>query len=100
MKLHKVTQLGWQDVLNYFHEREKKYGISELRISAVVQPQMVDDATALPPTTFGQLMVCLHIVPGISQMPQGTSQPGKSWIRLGSVKPQSNMNMPSREPAV
>jgi len=39
------------------------------------------------------------IVPGISQMPQGTSRPGSSRIRLGSVKPQSNTTISVLEPA-
>ena len=41
----------------------------------------------------------LDIVPGISQMPQGTSRPGSSHIRLGSVKPQSNTTISGLEPA-
>jgi len=42
-------------------------------------------STAL--TTFGELMECLDVVPGRSQMPQGTSQPGKSRMKLGSGMP-------------
>jgi hypothetical protein len=41
----------------------------------------------------------LDIDPGISQMPQGTSQPGSSHIRVGSVNPQSNTTISSLEPA-
>jgi len=41
----------------------------------------------------------LDIVPGISQMPQGTSRPGISHIRLGSVKPQSNSTISGLDPA-
>jgi len=40
----------------------------------------------------------LDIVPGISQMPQGTSRPGSSHIRLGSVKSQSNTTISGLEP--
>jgi len=41
-------------------------------------------------------MGSLDIVPGISE---GTSRPGSSHIRLGSVKPQSKSSIPSGEPA-
>jgi len=44
-------------------------------------------------------MESVDIVPGISQRPQGTSRPGYSHIRLGSVKPLSKSSIPSREPA-
>jgi len=38
-------------------------------------------------------------VPRISQRLQGTSRPGHSHIRLGSVKQQSESSIPSGEPA-
>jgi len=44
-------------------------------------------------------MASVDIVPAISQMLQGTSRPGSSHIRLGSVKPQSKSSIPSGEPA-
>jgi len=88
MKLEQLTQLGWEDAADYFRERVKKYGTFELRVPAVVQPQPNDDALVPPPTTFGELMESVDIVPGISQRTQGTSRPGSSHIRLGSVKPQ------------
>jgi len=56
MKLDKVTQPGWEDAADYFRERDEKYGTSELRVSAVIQPQTNDDAPAPPPTTFWELM--------------------------------------------
>jgi len=99
MKLDELTQPGWEDAADYFSERDKKYGTSELKIPAVVQQQTNDDAPAPPLTTFGELMEGLDIVPGISQRPQGTSRPGSSHIRLGSVKPQSKSSIPSGEPA-
>jgi len=79
--------------------RGKKYGTTELRVPAVVQPQTNDDTPARPPATFGELMENFDIVPGISQRPQGTSRPGTSQIRPGSVKPQSKSSIPSGEPA-
>jgi len=70
MNLDELTQPGWEDAADYFRERDKKYGTAELRVLVVVQPQTDDDASAPPPTTFGELMDRLDIVPGISQMPQ------------------------------
>jgi len=99
MKLDELTQPGLEDAADYCGEYDKKYGTSELSVPAVVQQQMNDDALAPLPTTFGELMEILDIVPGISQRLQGTSRPGSSYIRLGSVKPQSKSRMPSGEPA-
>jgi len=60
---------------------------------------MHDDTPAPPPTTFGEVMESVDIVPGISLRPEGTSRPGSSHIRLGLVKPLSNSSIPSSEPA-
>jgi len=58
----------------------------------------MDDDTAAPaPTAFGELMECVEIVSGISQMPQGTFQPERSSIRQGSMKLQSNLNISGLE---
>ena len=51
MKLDELTQLEWENAADYFRERDQKYGTSELRALAVVQPQTDDDAPAPPPTT-------------------------------------------------
>jgi len=99
MKLDEFTQPGWEDAADYFRERDKKYDTTELRVPAVVQPQTNDDAPAPLPATFGELMESLDFVRGISQRPQGTSRPGSSHIRLGSVKPQSKLSICSSEPA-
>ena len=73
MKLDELTQPGWEDTANYFHEGVKMYCISELRVQAVIQSQTKDDAAEPAPTSFGQLIHCLDNVPGISQMLQWTS---------------------------
>jgi hypothetical protein len=99
MKIDELTQPGCEDAADYFRERDKKYGTTELRVPAFVQPQTMDDALAPPPATFGELMESLDIVPGILQRPQETSRPGSSHIRLGSVKPQTKTIIPSGEPA-
>jgi hypothetical protein len=99
MKLDELSQSGWGDAADYFRERDKKYGTTELRVPAVVQPQTMDNAPAPRPATFGELMESLEIVPRISQWPQGPSRPGSSHIRLGSVTPQLQSSIPSGEPA-
>jgi len=99
MKLDKLAQPGWEDAAHYFSERDKKYGTPELRFPTIVQLQTDDNTAAPAPTTFGELMECLEIVPGISQISQGTSRPGSSHIRLGEVKLQSKTCISSLEPA-
>jgi len=99
MNLDELTQPGWEDAADYFRERDKKYGTTELRVPAVVQPQTNDDPPAPLPATFGELMESLDIVPGISQRLQGTSRPGSGHIRLRLVKPQSKSFIPGGEPA-
>jgi len=99
MTLDELIQPEREDAADYFSERDKKYGTTELRVPAVVQPQTKDDAPAPPATTFGEQMESLDIVPGISQRLQGTSRPACSHIRLGSVKAQSIWSIPSGQPA-
>jgi len=84
---------------HYVHERDRKYGAFELRVPAVVQPQTNDDCLAHPPTTFGEHMESLDIVPGISQRSQGTSRPGSSLISRSRVMLQSISSIPGGEPA-
>jgi len=45
MKLDELTQPGWGDAADYFGERHKKYGTTELKVTAVVQSQREEDAT-------------------------------------------------------
>jgi len=60
-----------------------------------------DDLAAAPaPTTSGEHMVSLERVSRISQVPQGTSQPGSSHMRLGSGKPLSRNGMACLLPGV
>jgi hypothetical protein len=75
IKLDELTPLGWEDAANFFYERDKKNGKSEMRVPAVVEPHMDDGALAPPPTTFGELIERLDIVSRIRQLPQGTSRP-------------------------
>ena len=87
------------DAADHFCERDEKYGTCELDLLAVVKPQRDDDAAATAPTTFGELIVYLDLVPGISQMPQVTSRPGTSHIMIGSGKPQSATGIAGLAPA-
>jgi len=72
MKLDELTQPGRENAADYFHERDKTYGTSELRVPAVVQLQTDDDTEAPALTTSGELMECLDILPGMMQMLQGS----------------------------
>jgi hypothetical protein len=38
MKLNELTQPGWEDAADYFRQGDKKYGTSEFRVPAHVQP--------------------------------------------------------------
>jgi len=98
MKLDELTQPGWEDPVEYFCEGDEKYGTPTLRVPAVIQQQTDDDAATPIPTTIGELLQCLDIVPGIAQMPPGTSRPGSGHIKLGSAKPQSNTSISGLEP--
>jgi len=90
MRPDELTQLGWGDVAEYFQEGDMWYGIAELMVQATVKAQ-TDTSPDIPfQTTFEELMQTIDIVPGQSQMPQETSRPGSSQMRLVSEKPQSH----------
>jgi len=63
MKLNELPQPGWEVAANYFSQRDKMYSTSELRVLAVVEPQTEENAAAAAPTTYGEPMECLDIVP-------------------------------------
>jgi hypothetical protein len=92
--LDEVTQPGREDAADYFWACDKKYGKYELCVPAVVQPQTDEDEAAPAPKTFGELMLGLDLVPGIPEMPQGTSRLQSSHMRLGSGKLQWTMSIP------
>jgi len=72
----------------------------ELKIPAIIPLQTVDGTATHAATSFGELVECLDIDPGILKMPQGTSQPGSSHIRLHSGKPQSITGQIGLAPAI
>jgi len=95
MRLDQLTQAGWGDAADYFCEEDKIYGTAELMVPAVVKPQTDKVAAAPAPPTFGDDMENLDIITRKSEIPQGTSQPGGSYIFSRSRDPQSHKHRPS-----
>jgi len=93
MKLDALTQPGWGDAADHFHEGHKKYGTTEYKVPAVVKPHSGDDAANPIPITFEELIESLNIIPRMLQMPRGTSRPGSCNMRLGSGRLQSNKHI-------
>jgi hypothetical protein len=82
IKHEELTQLGWGDAAHYFDDRDWKYSTTELKVPVVVNLHTDDDTATPAPITLGKILRYLHIFPRISQMPQGTSHPGSSHMRL------------------
>jgi len=99
MKLDKLIERGWRDAADYFRERDMKYGTTELKVLPVLHLQTADITESSALTTFGKPMETLDSIPGESQMPQVTSRPGFSHMRLDSRKPQTHKRIPSLLPA-
>jgi len=99
MKLDELTQPSSANTADYFRESDMKYGMTELKVPANVQPQTVDDAASSLRMTFAEPMETLDSVPGKLQMPQLTSCPGSSHMSLGSRKTQTHERIPSLPPA-
>jgi len=100
MMLDNLLQSEWGDTADYFNERDMKYGTTELKVLAVVKHQTDTPAPTQLPMTFGELMQTLDIIPGQSQMPQVTSPPWSSQMRLGSEKPQTQSDIEHLLPEV
>ena len=98
MTLDELTQPVWGDTADYFRDRDKRYGTFKWKVPAIVKPQTDDDAAEPAPTTCGEPVECLDIVPGMSRMPQGSSQPGSSPSGLSSGKAQSDRDVASHAP--
>jgi len=99
LMLDELMQPGWGDAGDYFRERDMQYGMTELKIPAVAKPQEDSTAATPSPTTFGELMQALDIVPGQLQMSQVTSRQGTSQMRLVSEKPQADNHIVPPMPA-
>jgi len=94
MRFDELTQPGCGDAASYICERDMKYETAELKIPAVVKPQIDTNTATPPPTTFGEHMQPHDIVRGQSQMPAVTSRPRSSQMWLGSEKPQLHKFLP------
>ena len=94
MRLDELTQPGWGDAANYFRERDMRYGTAELKVPAVVKPQIETTAATPSPITVGEHMQTPEIVRGQSEMPAVTSRPGSIPMRLGFEKPQAQIFIP------
>jgi len=100
MGLDELTQPGWGDAENYFRERDMRYGTAKLKVPAVAIPQ-IDTTTATPSAmTVGEHLQTPEIVQGQSEMPEVTSRPGSSEMRLDSEKPQSHKLIPVFSPSM
>jgi hypothetical protein len=102
MTLDQPTLPEWGNLTYNLHERVLKYGTTKFKVPAVGKPH-TDDNTATPsPTGYTELLESLHIIPGISHMPQRTSLAGSSHMRLGFKISQSNkciaLRLPNVEP--
>jgi len=95
MKFNQLRWPGWGDAADCFHERDKRYQMTEPKVPAVCQLQMDDDAASSAATTFGEPMETPESVARKSQMLQVTSRPGSCHMRLGSRKPQTHKHIPS-----
>jgi len=91
-------QPGWWDVTDCFREKDLKDGTTELKVPAVVKPQTEMTAARLSPTTFGELMQALNIIPGQPPMPPVISRQGSHQMRLGLEKPQADDHIVSLMP--
>ena len=88
MRLDELTQPGCGDAANCTCEWVVKYGTAELKVPAVVKPQIDITTATLPQRTIGELIQTVEIVRWQSKMPAGTSHPGSSQMRLDLEKPQ------------
>jgi len=73
MKLDELMQPDWEDVADFFRERDTMSGTAELKVPADVQPHMADDAASSTLTTFGEPMETPDSIPQQLQMPRVTS---------------------------
>jgi len=86
MMLDDLTQPCQGEAADYFREKDKKYGTTELKVPAWVQPHTADDAASSVRTVFSEPLETLDSVPGKLRMPQVTSRPGRSHLRIASRK--------------
>jgi len=93
------TLPGWVNGANYIRQRDMKYEMTELKVPAVGKSQTDSTAATPSPTTCGELLQALDIVPGQSQIAQVTTQQGSCQMRLGWDKPQADNHVVPPMPA-
>jgi len=64
IKFYESTQLGLGESADYFRDRDKHHGSPQLKVPAVIQPQMDNDAAVSAPPTYGEPTEALDIDPG------------------------------------
>jgi hypothetical protein len=62
MRLDELTQPGRRNAVNYFCERDMKYGTAKLKVPAIVKPYIDMTADKPSPTTVEEYMRTLEIV--------------------------------------
>jgi len=98
MTIDDVMQPGLGDEADCFAGRDTEYGTTELKIPAVVQPTIDQYAARSVPMTIGEPIEAVDSVPREWQMPQVTSRPGSSHIRLGCQTQQTHKWIASLPP--
>jgi hypothetical protein len=91
-------QLECGDGADSIRERDINYATAESMVLALVNPPTDTTAATPLPTTIGEHMLTLDIVPRQSQMPQLTSRPGSCQMTLCSEQPQIQTDMASLLP--
>ena len=96
MSHDELTQQGLGDAADYFHEGDMMFGTAEMMVPSVVKPQTDQTAPRLSPTTFGELVQALDIVPGQLQLQQRDLSTRKWWneagVRETTVKQRHNVS--------
>ena len=100
MSLDELTQPQCGDATNCIRERDMKYANVELKVLAVVKPQIDTTPATSSPTTVGEHMQTLQLMREQSEMPAVTSRPGCRQVREGSEKPQSHQFIPDISPGM
>jgi len=98
VRIEELTQLGWGDAADCLRVRHMRYGSADLKVPAVVKPQIDKSSVTPPPTTFGQLKEMPDVLLGKLQTQQRTSRPGSCCMRYGSGKAQSHKHEESLLP--
>lgn len=68
MKSEDLPQVDCPDAADYFHKSDQKYGMANLQLAAVTQPQTADSAATSTPAAFPGPVETLDRIPGEAQM--------------------------------